>query len=189
MPTCPIFHEKGKIERRTVQCRTIAQSVNIGWISHNAGFIFPSMRPQSHRSSTPIINSCNLSNKSSHPYHATNLWQFLRMAFQRLFLLKDISKASHSALSSWLTFSMAESWMLELGDVMEACVDAVARRLTMATAIPRTAPDGSYTPQCPHHQHQHPSSTRQNVSISCGTVLPCVKIFCWRPLQPCPKPQ
>ena len=163
--------------------------MNIGWISHNAGFIFPSMRPQSHRSSSPIISSCNLSNKSPHPYHATNLWQFLRMAFQRLFLLKHFSKASHSALSSsWLTFSMAESWMLELGDVMEACVDAVARRLTMATAIPRTAPDGSYTPQCPHHQHQHPSSTRQNVSISCGTVLPCVKIFCWSPRTALSKP-
>ena len=150
------------------------------------------------RSSAAVISPTNLRNSPQRWIHipithhtiTTNMWQFLRMAFQRLFLLKHFSKASHSALSSsWLTFSMAESWMLELGDVMEACVDAVARRLTMATAIPRTAPDGSYTPQCPHHQHQHPSSTRQNVSISCGTVLPCVKIFCWRPLQPCPKPQ
>ena len=51
----------------------------------------------------------------------TNMCQFLRMAFQRLFLLKDISKASHRALSSSLTFSEEESWMLEVGDVMEAC--------------------------------------------------------------------
>ena len=33
---------------------------------------------------------------------------------------------------------------------------------------------------CLHHQHS--SSARQNVSISCGTVLPCVNIFCWSPL-------
>ena len=51
----------------------------------------------------------------------TNMCQFLRMAFQRLFLLKDISKASHRALSSSLTSSEEESWMLEVGEVMEAC--------------------------------------------------------------------
>ena len=32
-----------------------------GSISHNAGIIFPSMRPQYHPSCSPIISSCNLS--------------------------------------------------------------------------------------------------------------------------------
>ena len=105
------------------------------------------------------------------------MWQFLRMVFQRLFLLKHISKASHSALSSWLTFSMAQSWMLE--SMWWGLVDAAVLQWQPLSNPPQKRPDGA-TPQCPHHQHS--SSTRQNVSISCGTVLPCVKIFCCCPL-------
>ena len=56
-----------------------------------------------------------------------------------------------------------------------------SRCVTMATARKTTRWRHSTMSQhCLHHQHS--SSSRQNVSISCGTVLPCVKIFCWSPL-------
>ena len=87
----------------------------------------------SHRSScrTIIIGSCNLSNSTR---QIPNMSQFPRMAFQRL---KDISKASHRALSSsWLTFSMVESWMPEPMLWM-----LWTRDVTMATA--RWGPDGA----------------------------------------------
>ena len=33
-----------------------------------------------------------------------------------------------------------------------------------------------------HCLHQHSSSLRRNLSISCGAALRCVEIFCWKPL-------
>ena len=178
----------------TVECgtreRDVAQWVWIsGRISHNPGIIFPSMPPQSHpsypaRSSPPVI-SPTLFIQSTSPSPttetSTNMWQFLRMAFQKLFLLKHISKASHSALSSWLTFSMAS--VVDVGglDVMGACGCCGACVLQWQPLEHGTRWRHSTMSQhCLHHQHS--SSARQNVSISCGTVLPCVNIFCWSPL-------
>ena len=36
--------------------------------------------------------------------------------------------------------------------------------------------------QSTHCLHQHSSSLRRNLSISCGAALRCVEIFCWKPL-------